>query len=151
MTKTQEFSLTNFKKNLKPNTALIGIDYGAVRIGVAVSDTRRVLAFPFKIIHKIAELDEIINSRNIGGFVIGMPFQSDGCEGKSAHQVRLFTNKKKKKYGLPVLFVDERYSSISTEEKLQTDLGLSTKKIKQNLDAVVASFLLQSVLNQLGE
>lgn len=149
MEKTQEFSLADFKKNLKPGTALIGIDYGAVRIGVAVSDTRRVLASPLKIIHKLAELDDIVCSRNIGGFVIGMPFQPDGSEGKTAHQVRLFANRLVEKYALPVLFVDERHSSVDATDRLQTDLGLNTKKIKQNLDAVVAAFLLQSVLDQL--
>lgn len=151
MTKTQEFSLSDFKKKLQPNTALIGIDYGAVRIGVAVSDTRRVLASPLKIIHKIAELDEITADRNIGGFVIGMPFQPDGSEGKTAHQVRLFANRLIEKYHLPVLFVDERHSSVDATDRLQADLGLNTRKIKQNLDAVVASFLLQSVLDCLGE
>jgi len=148
MKKTQEFSLTDFKKKLKPNTALIGIDYGAVRIGVAVSDTRQVLASPLKIIHKIIELDDIVHTRNIGGFVIGMPFQPDGSEGKTAHQVRLFANRLIEKYALPVLFIDERHSSVDTTDRLQTDLGLNTKKIKQNLDAVVAAFLLQSVLDQ---
>ena len=149
MEKTQEFSLADFKKNLKPGTVLIGIDYGTVRIGVAVSDTRRVLASPLKIIHKLAELDDIVHSRNIGGFVIGMPFQPDGSEGKTAHQVRLFANRLVEKYALPVLFVDEPQSSVDATDRLQTDLGLTTKKIKQNLDAVVAAFLLQSVLDQL--
>lgn len=151
MTKTQEFSLTFFKKNLKPNTALIGIDYGAVRIGVAVSDTRRVLATPLKIIHKIAELDDIVAHRSIGGFVIGMPFQPDGSEGKTAQQVRLFANRLIEKFNLPVLFVDERHSSIDATERLQSDLGLNSRKIKQNLDAVVAGFLLQNILDKLGE
>ncbi len=150
MTKTQEFSIAAFKKKLKPNTALIGIDYGAVRIGLAVSDTRRVLASPLKIIHKMAEMDAIVAERQIGGFVIGMPFQPDGSEGKTAQQVRLFTNRLTEKFNLPILFVDERHSSVNATDKLQSDLGLNTRKIKQNLDAVVATFLLQDVLDQLG-
>lgn len=149
MNKKQGFSLSEFKKNLTPNTALIGVDYGAVRIGIAISDTRRSIAFPHKIISKISELDSIVATRNIGGFVVGMPLQPDGSEGKTAEQVRLFTARLIEKFNLPVLFIDERHSSVDTSDRLQQDLGINTRKIKKNLDAQVAAFLLQSVLNQL--
>ncbi|MGN1063143.1 MAG: Holliday junction resolvase RuvX, partial [Alphaproteobacteria bacterium] len=61
--KTQDFLWAAFKKLLKPGRPLIGIDYGSVRIGVAVSDNERRLAYPFKIIAQLKELDDIVYSR----------------------------------------------------------------------------------------
>ena len=149
MDKKQDISRDEFKKLLKPNAPLIGIDYGAVRIGVAVSDNRRVLASPFKIIGKISELDAIVEERHPCGFVVGMPYTPDGKEGKTAEQVRLFTNRLIEKFGLPVYFWDERNSSVHVEEKLHSELKISHKKIKEKLDAVVAASLLQDVLDTL--
>lgn len=145
--KKQDILWEEFKKLLKPGQPLIGIDYGSVRIGVAVSDKERNLAYAFKIISKLNELDDIVRSRDAGGFVIGMPYQTDGEEGSTASQVRLFAARLQEKYGLPIFFVDERYSSVRAETFL-TNIGMRQKKIKKTLDATVARDLLQYALNK---
>ena len=144
--KTQENLWAEFKKNLPTGRPLIGIDYGAVRIGVAVSDKERNLAYPLKIISKIVELDDIVRSREACGFVIGMPYQPDGTEGDTAHSVRLFAKRLEEKFGLPIFFIDERHSSTRAEGFMM-DIGMRRHKIKKTLDANVARDLLQKVLN----
>lgn len=148
--KTQVFLCSEFKKLITPGRVLIGIDYGAVRTGVALSDKEQQVAMPFKIISKIIEIDDIVASRNPVGFVIGMPYQPDGTEGDTATQVRLFANRLTQKYGLPILFVDETKSSVRAEAVLRHDVGIREKKIKKILDANVARDLLQKVLKELN-
>lgn len=146
--KTQEFSYENFKKVLQKNKPLIGIDYGTVRIGIAVSDKELNIAHPFKIIAKINELNDIVKSKDAGGFVIGMPFETNGDEGKTAQLVRSFAKRIKELYSLPILFVDERHSSIHAEDDMRA-LGVRIKKAKKTLDAKVARDLLQKTLEEL--
>ena len=145
--KTQDILWAEFKKNLPAGRPLIGIDYGAVRIGVAVSDKERNLAYPLKIISKIVELDDIVRSREACGFVIGMPYQPDGTEGDTAHSVRLFAKRLEEKFGLPIFFIDERHSSTRAESFMM-DIGMRRNKIKKTLDANVARDLLQKVLDR---
>lgn len=144
--KTQDILWDDFKKMLPSNKPLIGIDYGSVRIGVAISDKERNIAYPLKIIAKIVELDDIVHSRDVCGFVIGMPYQSDGSEGDTAHSVRLFAKRLEEKFNLPIFFIDERHSSTKAEG-FMIDIGMRRNKIKKALDANVARDLLQNVLN----
>lgn len=146
--KTQEFSYENFKKMVQKNKQLIGIDYGTVRIGIAVSDKEQTIAQPFKIISKIIELNDIVKSKDAGGFVIGMPFETSGNEGKTAALVRAFANRLDELFRLPILFVDERHSSKYAEDNMRS-IGMREKKLKKTLDAQVARDLLQRALNEL--
>ena len=142
-TKTQDFSVETFKKKAGKSGVLLGIDYGSVRIGIALSDTNRERAEPFKIIAHIKELDDIVPAKQVVGFVIGLPLQTDGNEGQTACQARLFAARLVEKFGLPILWVDERYSSVQTEYYLQEACFMRQKKRKQVLDAHVAARLLE--------
>ena len=121
----------------------MGIDYGSVRIGIALSDVNREQAQPFKIIAKMKELDDIVPSKNVVGFVIGLPLQTDGQEGSTAVQARLFADRLTEKFGLPILWVDERYSSSETEDYLQNGCFMRAENRKKVLDAYVAARLLE--------
>lgn len=146
MSQTQDILLQTFLKKITPDKPLIGIDYGAVRIGVAVSDAARRAAVPFKVIAKISELDDIVASRRAGGFVIGLPLQPDGTEGTTAVQARLFARRLAEKFNLPIYWVDERLSSVQTDEALKAS-HMRAGKRKKVLDAHVAARLLQRVLD----
>ena len=61
-----------FKKQLKPMTQLVGIDYGIKRIGVAVSDLMWMSATPLGIVHSMKELETLLSDRQISGFIIGL-------------------------------------------------------------------------------
>ena len=139
----QELSAQEFKKAIGPSGALLGIDYGSVRIGLALSDEKREHATPFKIISKIRELDDIVPAKGVTGFVIGLPLQTDGTEGKTAQNARLFATRLAEKFHLPVLWIDERYSSLETEEYLRDSLFMRLDARKKVLDAHVAARLLE--------
>ena len=142
-TKRQELSVANFKKAIGDRGVLMGIDYGSVRIGLALSDEKREHAAAFKIISKIRELDDIIPAKNVVGFVIGLPLQTDGDEGTTALQARLFAERLTEKFGLPILWVDERYSSVETEDYLRDSCFMRPDRRKKVLDARVAERLLE--------
>lgn len=125
----------------------LGIDYGTKRIGLALGNDAEKVARSFKIIHKINELDDIVPSKDITAFVIGWPLQPDGTEGKSCHQVQLFCDRLKEKFGLPVYFVDERLSSKKSEEYLRDVLFMRSGKRKNVLDAESAAIILQTFFN----
>ncbi|MDD3669168.1 MAG: Holliday junction resolvase RuvX [Alphaproteobacteria bacterium] len=146
MSETQDILLRIFLKKIKPGRPLIGIDYGSVRIGVAVSDAAQAVAAPFKTIARISELDDIVGSRNAGGFVIGLPLQTDGAEGETARAARLFGDRIAEKFGLPVYWADERHSSVQTDEALKAS-HMRADKRRKVLDPHVAARLLQRVLD----
>jgi len=139
----QELSAQDFKKALPNRGTLLGIDYGSVRIGLALSDVGWEHARPFKIISKIRELDDIVPARDVVGFVIGLPLQTDGEEGETAHQARLFANRLTEKFHLPILWVDERYTSVQAESYLKESLFMRPDKRKKVLDAQAATLLLE--------
>ena len=141
--KRQELSVAEFKKAIGTQGCLLGIDYGSVRIGLALSDLKREQATPFKIISKIKELDDIVPAKNVVGFVIGLPLQTDGEEGATAQNARLFAARLTEKFNLPILWVDERYSSLETESYLQEACFMRPDKRKKVLDAHVAARLLE--------
>ncbi len=150
ISKTQDLLLSDFKKLLPIGHLLIGIDYGTVRIGLSLSDKDRQVALPFKTISKLKELDEIVQSKEPAGFVVGLPLQTNGEEGDIAKQVRLFINRLKEKYSLPVYLVDERYTSKRAQEQMEA-VATRYKKIQKSLDSRAAVLILQKALNELNE
>ena len=126
----------------------LGIDYGTKRIGLALGDNAEKVARAFKIIHQLKELEDIVPAKNVDAFVVGWPLQSDGTEGETCKQVKLFCNRLTEKFGLPVYFVDERLSSKKSEEYLRDSLFMSPEKRKNILDAESARVILQEFLDQ---
>lgn len=148
--KTQDFLLEDFKKLLKENCPLIGIDYGSVRIGLSLSNKERTIASPFKVIAKLKELDEIVTAKRPCGFVVGLPLQPDGTEGFIAQQVHLFVNRLIEKYQLPVLLSDERYTSKHVEEQMNARC-MRLKKQRKSIDSQAAVLILQNILDLLNQ
>lgn len=147
--KTQEEFLTDFRAPDAPTGVLIGIDYGNRRIGLAVSDGGKKMAFPLKTIEKTAELDAVTAEWHPAAFVVGLPFEPDGNEGFMARQVRLFSARIGEKYGLPVYAWDERDTSSEAAAALY-HAGTRGKKQKQRLDAHAAALILQRALDALA-
>ena len=124
----------------------LGIDYGVKRIGLAVGDSAEKVARPFKIIHALKELDDIVPAKDICAFVVGWPLQPDGTLGDTCQQVKLFCDRLMEKFNLPVYFVDERLSSKKSEEYLRDTLFMRPEKRKNILDAESARLILQHFL-----
>ena len=147
--------IQDFKKNLPPYKAILGFDYGAKRLGVAVSDLMRSIATSYKIIYRsswekdLAEIKKIVAEKEIGGFVFGLPLQMNGEEGDIAKEVRAFAEKLVNEISLPILFWDERLSSSAVERFLIDEIDLSRAKRKKVLDSSAAAYILQGALDAL--
>lgn len=139
----------DFKKQIKPMTQLVGIDYGTKRIGVAVSDLMQMTATPLKIVSSMDELEKLLSDRTIGGFVVGLPKQMSGEEGEQAKVTREWVQKLYEKYSLPILFWDERLSSSAVSRIFIEQADLSRKRQKEVMDKVAAAYILQGALDLL--
>lgn len=148
--------IKEFKAILPAYKALLGIDYGSKRMGIAVSDLGRSIATSYKILYRsewqkdVAELKKIIAEKEIGGFVYGLPLQMNGEEGAIAQEVRAFAQKLAQEIDLPYIFWDERLSSSAVERFLIEEVDMSRGKRKKILDASAAAYILQGALDAIG-
>ena len=149
-------NIKDFKQTLPAYKAILGIDYGSKRMGLAVSDLLRTIASSYKILYRkdistdIEELKKIIKEKEIGAIVMGLPLQMDGQEGEIAKEVRKFALLLEEKLNLPILLWDERLSSSAVEKFLIKEVDLSRSKRAKVLDASAAAYILQGVLDALA-
>jgi putative Holliday junction resolvase len=131
---------------------LLGVDYGTVRVGLAISDAERRFASPLAVRQRSGPQRDgdyflrLIKEEDIGGLVVGLPVHLDGREGEKAREARTFGAWLAKTTGLPVVFWDERFSTVEAESALW-QAGLTHKKRKERRDRVAAQILLQSYLD----
>jgi putative Holliday junction resolvase len=130
---------------------LAGIDYGTVRIGIAITDVEQRLASPFENYTRRGEIaDEayfrrLANDEQIERFVVGLPVHISGDESAKSLEARRFGEWLVKVTGRTVEFFDERYTS-SEAERVLLDMGLTKKKRKERLDKLAAQILLTAYL-----
>lgn len=128
------------------------MDYGSVRIGLAVSDAGRRIASPLKtyVRHKpdadAAFFKKEIEQEEIGLIVVGLPVHLDGREGEKAREAREFGQWLAKVSGLPISFWDERFTTVEAEGHLLR-AGLTRQRRQDRRDRVAAQILLQAFLD----
>ena len=134
------------------NTGKIaGIDYGTVRIGIAVSDADRVLASPYETyIRKSPDRDaeyfrRLVSEERITRFVLGLPLHLSGDLSEKAKEVLRFGRWLTHATGIEVDYMDERYTSVEAERLLR-EAGLTEKKRKERRDKLAAQILLSAYL-----
>lgn len=131
---------------------LLGVDYGTVRIGLAVSDPDRIIASPLATYtRRDPEADanyfrELVQAESIVGLVVGLPVHLSGREGQKAIEARAFGKWLAEIAKLPLVFYDERFTTVQAESALW-DAGLTHKRRKDRRDRVAAQMLLQAYLN----
>ena len=131
---------------------LLGVDFGRVRVGLAVSDPDRKLAFPLATWERqggerdAEHVRGVVAAEGVVGLVVGLPLRADGSEGDAAAAARAFGAWLGAATGLPVAFWDERYTSVEAESTLW-QAGLTHKKRKARRDRVAAQMLLQAYLD----
>lgn len=148
-------NIKEFKEILPKHKAILGIDYGSKRIGLAVSDLSCTIASSYKILYRrtlefdLTELKNIIAEKEIGAIAMGLPLQMNGAEGEIAAEVRKFATVLEETFQLPIFLWDERLSSSAVENFLIKEVDLSRKKRAKVLDASAAAYILQGVLDAL--
>jgi putative Holliday junction resolvase len=131
---------------------LLGVDYGQVRVGLAISDPDRKIAFPHDTYtRRKPELDADyfraqLAEEQVVGLVVGLPVHLNGTEGQKAGEARAFGSWLASVMGLPVVYWDERFTTVEAESALWSG-GLTHKKRKARRDRVAAQLLLQAYLD----
>ncbi|HZZ72471.1 MAG TPA: Holliday junction resolvase RuvX [Pirellulales bacterium] len=130
---------------------LAGIDYGTVRIGVAVTDPEQRLASPFEnYTRRGAAADarfftELAREERISRFVVGLPVHLHGGESQKSTEARAFGRWLGELTQVPVVFFDERFTS-SEAEQLLGQAELTKKQRKAKLDKLAAQIMLTAYL-----
>lgn len=136
-------------------SALIGLDLGEKTIGVAVSDTTRMVASPLELIRKTKFTQEanrlfaLIDGREVGAIVIGLPINMDGTEGVRCQSNRAFARNLLRLRDLPIAFWDERMSTMAVNRFLIDQLDASRAKRAGLVDQMAAAWILQGALERL--
>lgn len=143
---------------VKP-TRSIGIDFGMVRIGIAVSDQSKTIAMPLVTLKASAKteitvanlLAEVKKHQDLYGYeidviVIGMPLLMSGKTGLLADEVKHFISFLEKATSVPIVTWDERLTSVQAERSMR-ESGMSRKKRAKVVDTVAAVIILQNYLD----
>lgn len=131
----------------------IGLDLGAKRIGVAVSDALGLIAQPHTTIARhggqrdLTAIAEVVNAQQAGAVVLGLPLDPEGNEGRAALAARAFAERLRAVVSVPVDLIDESFSTVEAEEVLLA-ADLSRARRKQVVDKVAAAVILQRWLDQ---
>ena len=142
--------LPNFKV-FTPQGRLLGLDWGACRTGVAVSDASGDFVFARPpIVTAANDTDALVNSiveiiagENISGIVIGLPLRTDGTESETTAAVRKFANTLATRTEIPIVFIDETLSSMSAQEQMGR---IRMHDIKEKLDSNAARVILENAI-----
>lgn len=127
----------------------VGLDVGTKTIGIAATDLLGMMAHPVRTLARqgvkkdCAALAEVVAARQAEVLVVGLPYELDGGELRSARLARQIGEALRESTGLPVVYVDERFSSVDAERRLIA-AGASRSKRKQVIDQVAAVLILQS-------
>ncbi len=129
---------------------IMGIDYGSVRIGIALSDPLRIISKPFKVILNSgkAALDEIYNiikKEHVGHVVIGLPLHPDGAESDKTKEVREFTETLAEGLSIPWSFWNEAYTTVEANAELKK-MKIDFRESKKIIDMIAASVILKDYL-----
>ena len=131
----------------------MALDYGDVRIGIALSDVTRFLATGYENYTRVGlEVDckhiaDIVSNNNVKVIVLGLPLNMDGSEGERVEKTREFASELTKYTDAKIEYLDERLTSVSAE-KILISADVSRKKRKQVLDKLSATIILQDYLDQ---
>jgi putative Holliday junction resolvase len=135
---------------------VLGLDLGARRIGLAISDEKGVLAFPVGYLERaglerdLAALRALVAERGATRIVVGLPLQLDGREGPGARAAREFARALAAATSLPVDLMDERLTTVEAEHALRGAPRKARRARKQVIDAMAATLMLRSWLEASG-
>lgn len=135
-------------------SAILAIDYGRRRIGLAISDELAITARPLATWtrsnrrHDLARLRQLCRALNVGTVIVGWPLHLDGRPGEMAMEAMRFAARVRKELGLPVQLMDERLSSHEARAARagSSDERLPGRRRKETLDDVAAAVVLRDYL-----
>ena len=145
--------MNNLRKTVKRGERLLGLDLGSKTIGLAISDSGFMIASPLETIQRkkftsdALALKAIIDERQIGGLVLGLPKNMDGSDGPRVQSTRQFAANLLERFDIPIAFWDERLSTMAVERVLVDEADMSRRKRSAVVDKMAASYILQGALD----
>lgn len=142
------------REAVRGGARLMGLDVGTKTIGLALSDTRCIIATPLDTIRRrrfrddMARLFALIDAHEVGGLVIGLPLILAGGDGPRTQSVRQFARNLVAWRDLPVTLWDERLSTAAVEREMIA-ADMTRKRRAQIVDRVAAAYILQGCLDYL--
>ena len=140
---------------LAPQARLLGVDLGDKTIGLALSDSRRIIASPLKTLNRTkfrADAERLLalaKRHDVGALVVGLPRNMDGSEGPRAQSTRAFVKNLAPLTTLAIAFWDERLSTAAVTRTLIA-ADTSRKRRAALVDKMAAAYILQGALDRLG-
>jgi putative Holliday junction resolvase len=134
---------------------IMGLDYGARTVGVAISDELLMTAQAKEIIRRkdenklrrtLARIEELIQEYDIREIVLGLPLHMDSSVGVRAEISMEFRDKIERRTGIPVTLQDERLTTVEADE-IMDELGIRGKERKDYVDMIAAKVILEDYLN----
>tara|TARA_B100001123_G_C14844667_1_gene841549 strand:- start:215 stop:625 length:411 start_codon:yes stop_codon:yes gene_type:complete len=131
---------------------ILAIDYGDVRVGLALSDLTHTIAKPFKTInydnmnHLLEQLSHIIKDNKVQKIVVGIPYNMKGDDTQQTLKVREFVFFLEKKLEFKIDLIDERLTSLEAEKTMHK-MNIKTGFNKDKIDKIAASIILQEYLD----
>jgi putative holliday junction resolvase len=130
---------------------ILGIDFGQVRIGLAISDELQMLAHPLQTLpgNKEAKrrIAEIVRNRKIEKVVVGIPRHMSGEIGEAAKRALDFVADLRRDLPCPIETWDERLTTVAANRALAA-AGKKTRQSRQFVDQVAAQMILQGYLDR---
>jgi putative Holliday junction resolvase len=133
----------------------LALDVGKKRIGLAVSDELGWTAQGLETLQRtrsrddLAHLKELADRWNIETLLVGQPLHMSGEQSRQGEYTREFAARLREHLQLPVIFWDERLTSVEAERLLR-ESGATLEKRKQAVDRMAAVLLLESYLEYRG-
>ncbi len=148
-------TIDELKSKIDKKSQLLGIDIGTKRIGISISDDKRLIAMPLKTVQLsslnefIKEIKYLVNENNIQGLIIGDPINMDGTKGKSSQSVKDKSIIINREVNVPIVLWDERLSTVGAFN-LSSQLDINVSKRVKKIDENAATFILQGALDYLN-
>lgn len=133
----------------------LGIDYGCVRTGIAITDELGITAQGLETITSngndkviLKRLEEILEQYNIDTFVIGNPLNMDGTKSRRSEETENFIHKLKSRFNnIQIVSVDERLTTVAAHKTMNL-LNIDNKKKKSIVDTISAVYILENYINK---
>lgn len=147
-------------QDLPKSGKLIAFDVGSKTLGIAVSDKSRMISNPRTTLKRTkwgqdkVVLQKLVKEEEIAGAVVGLPLTMGGDYSSSTDAANSFADLFEQEFGIPVILWDERLTTQAAtnalfEQRQGRQKRASKKDVKQQVDSVAASLILQGVLDSL--
>ena len=129
---------------------LLAIDYGEVRVGIALSDPLRIISKPYIVLSNnenlLEEIQKIIRKESVGKIILGLPLNLQGEDSKKTIEVREFKQTLADFIDIPIEFYDESYTTSEATDVLKK-MGYDSKQRRKVIDMMAASIILKSYMD----